>query len=258
MALPENENGHEPQGPVIRDKRRIDPDTGELRVPEGAEDTSPPAPGSVEAEAAAEAVDAAEAAQGSELAEVRQQLLERTNDLKRLQAEYANYRKRVDRDRAAVREQSLAQVISELLPILDDIGRAREHDELSGGFKSVGESLEALVSKLGLRKYGEAGDEFDPNVHEALTMVPSADVTVPTVVEVFQPGYFIGEDRVLRRRAWSWPARVRSPSRPPRRPLRSRIRSRRQRSPVSPPPARVRTQTQTPPLRSMTSSRGSG
>ncbi|MBB4934220.1 molecular chaperone GrpE [Lipingzhangella halophila] len=202
MALPENENGHEPQGPVIRDKRRIDPDTGELRVPEGAEDTSPPAPGSVEAEAAAEAVDAAEAAQGSELAEVRQQLLERTNDLKRLQAEYANYRKRVDRDRAAVREQSLAQVISELLPILDDIGRAREHDELSGGFKSVGESLEALVSKLGLRKYGEAGDEFDPNVHEALTMVPSADVTVPTVVEVFQPGYFIGEDRVLR------PARV--------------------------------------------------
>ena len=88
-----------------------------------------------------------------------------------------------------------------VLPILDDIGRAREHDELNGGFKSVGESLEALVTKLGLKKYGESGDEFDPNVHEALTMVPSADVTVPTVIEVFQPGYLIGE-RVLR------PARV--------------------------------------------------
>ncbi|WP_046470467.1 nucleotide exchange factor GrpE [Allosalinactinospora lopnorensis] len=205
MALPENENGHEQQGPVIRDKRRIDPETGELRTPEGAET---PAPGSAEAEggtvdvdAASEAIGTAGVAQETELGAVQQQLVERTNDLKRLQAEYANYRKRVDRDRATVRDQALAQVVGELLPILDDIGRAREHDELNGGFKSVGESLEALVTKLGLKKYGEAGDEFDPNVHEALTMVPSADVTVPTVIEVFQPGYLIGE-RVLR------PARV--------------------------------------------------
>ncbi|GAA3728585.1 molecular chaperone GrpE [Spinactinospora alkalitolerans] len=200
MASPENENGEERQGPVIRDKRRIDPETGELRTPEGAAE---PAPGSE-----ADAVEPEEAEEtevtvvdDAELALLREQLNDRTNDLKRLQAEYANYRKRVDRDRTAVREQALAQVMGELLPVLDDIGRAREHDELAGGFKSVGESLESLVAKLGLKKYAEKGDEFDPNVHEALTMVPSPEVSVPTVIEVFQPGYLVGE-RVLR------PARV--------------------------------------------------
>ncbi|GAA3730581.1 nucleotide exchange factor GrpE [Salinactinospora qingdaonensis] len=198
MALPDNENGHEAQGPVIRDKRRIDPETGELRVPEEPEaaDTGFPEP------EPAEGVDTADtAADHAEVATLRTQLEERTADLKRLQAEYANYRKRVERDRAATREQALAQVVGELLPIIDDIGRAREHNELTGGFKSVGEALESLVTKLGMKKYGEQGDEFDPNVHEALTMIPSADVSVPTVVEVFQPGYLIGE-RVLR------PARV--------------------------------------------------
>ncbi|MUL40382.1 nucleotide exchange factor GrpE [Streptomonospora sp. PA3] len=199
MALPENENGEEQQGPVIRDKRRIDPETGELRTPEGAADAAPDSP---EAEVAAdeEPVVVDDTAAGGELLKAREQIAELTNDLKRIQAEYANYRKRVERDRVALREQATAQVVGDLLPILDDIGRAREHDELTGGFKSVGEALEALVNKLGLRKYGETGDEFDPNVHEALTMVPSPDA-VPTVVEVFQPGYTIGE-RVLR------PARV--------------------------------------------------
>ena len=90
-------------------------------------------------------------------------LAERTADLQRLQAEYANYRKRVERDRMAVREQALANVLTELLPVLDDIGRAREHGELAGGFKSVAESLEAAAVKLGLTSYGEDGDPFDPN-----------------------------------------------------------------------------------------------
>ncbi len=202
MALPENENGHDPEGPVIRDKRRIDPETGELRVPEGEEPQEPPYPEAAAAPDGFDTAGAVDADRDPELAGVQQQLVERTNDLKRLQAEYANYRKRVDRDRSAVREQALAQVIGELLPILDDIGRAREHDELTGGFKSVGESLEALVTKLGLRRFGDAGEVFDPNFHEALTMVPSAEVTEPTVIEVFQPGYLIGEERVLR------PARV--------------------------------------------------
>ncbi|MDA8369158.1 MAG: nucleotide exchange factor GrpE [Nocardiopsaceae bacterium] len=195
MALPENENGQEQEGPVIRDKRRIDPETGELRTPEG--ESAPAADSQVPSEPEAGTAD------GAELATVREQLAERTDDLKRLQAEYANYRKRVDRDRTAVREQETARVVSELLPILDDIGRAREHNELNGGFKSVGEALEALATKLGLQKYGEKGDEFDPTVHEALTLVPSPDpeITVQSVIEVFQPGYLIGE-RVLR------PARV--------------------------------------------------
>ncbi|GAA4896909.1 nucleotide exchange factor GrpE [Streptomonospora salina] len=202
MALPENDNGEEQEGPVIRDKRRIDPETGELRTPEGDEGAadSPEAPadaGDVDEEPVV--IDGT--AEESELLKAREQVAELTGDLKRTQAEYANYRKRVERDRAALREQVTAQVVGDLLPIIDDIGRAREHDELTGGFKSVGESLEALVTKLGLKKYGEQGDEFDPNVHEALTMMPSPDATVPTVIEVFQPGYTIGE-RVLR------PARV--------------------------------------------------
>lgn len=198
MAVPENEHSTEQEGPVIRDNRRIDPETGEPRVPEGTTESP-----SSDAEAQATESAAAEtpAADEEELNRLRQEVAERTDDLKRLQAEYVNYRKRVERDRAAVREQALAQVLSELLPILDDIGRARVHDELVGGFKSVGEALESLVSRMGLKKYGEKGDEFDPTVHEALTMVPSADVTVPTIVEVFQPGYLMGE-RVVR------PARV--------------------------------------------------
>lgn len=124
-------------------------------------------------------------------------LAERTADLQRLQAEFANYRKRVDRDRLAVREQALANVLGELLPILDDVGRAREHGELSGGFKSVAEALEATVTKLGLVRYGEPGEAFDPNVHEALLHSYSDEVTEPTCVQILQPGYKVG-DRILR------------------------------------------------------------
>jgi len=128
-------------------------------------------------------------------------LAERTADLQRLQAEYANYRKRVERDRIAVREQALANVLHGLLPVLDDIGRAREHGELTGGFKSVAESLESIVVKLGLTAFGESGDPFDPTLHEALMHSYSADVTEPTAVQILQPGYKVGE-RIIR------PARV--------------------------------------------------
>jgi molecular chaperone GrpE len=101
----------------------------------------------------------------------------------------------------AVREQALANVLHELLPVLDDIGRAREHGELTGGFKSVGESLEGIVAKLGLTAFGETGDPFDPTLHEALLHSYSADVTEPTAVQILQPGYRVG-DRIIR------PARV--------------------------------------------------
>jgi molecular chaperone GrpE len=92
-------------------------------------------------------------------------------------------------------------VLVALLPVLDDIGRAREHGELSGGFKSVAESLEATVTKLGLVSFGTEGEPFDPNVHEALTHSYSATVTEPTCVQILQPGYKVGE-RIVR------PARV--------------------------------------------------
>jgi molecular chaperone GrpE len=181
------EQEHEPV--VVRDKRRFDPATGEPRQP----DPDRPTPGG---RARPEVDDE----QGIPKADALL-LEERTRDLQRLQAEYANYRKRVERDRVAVREQALANVLGELLPVLDDIGRAREHGELTGGFRSVAESLEAAVAKLGLVSYGEDGDPFDPNLHEALMHSYSPDVTEPTCVRVLQPGYKIG-DRTLR------PARV--------------------------------------------------
>ena len=128
-------------------------------------------------------------------------LAERTADLQRLQAEYANYRKRVDRDREASRDLASAAVLTELLPVLDDIGRARIHGELEGGFKLVGESLEATVARLGLETFGEVGEAFDPMVHEAIAHSHSDEVTEATCVEVFQPGYRL-RDKVIR------PARV--------------------------------------------------
>jgi molecular chaperone GrpE len=124
-----------------------------------------------------------------------------TADLQRLQAEYSNYRKRVERDRAVASEIAVASVLSELLSTLDDIDRASQHGELTGGFKSVADQLIATTTKLGLEKYGTDGDEFDPQIHEALMHDTSADVTVPTASKILQPGYKFKE-RVLR------PARV--------------------------------------------------
>nr|WP_062340537.1 nucleotide exchange factor GrpE [Herbidospora sakaeratensis] len=174
------ENGSE-QEPVIRDNRKIDPETLAARE-------SAPAPD--------------ETADTDALAGAATQLLaERTADLQRLQAEFSNYRKRVERDRIAVKDHAVAGVINELLPVLDDIGRARDHGELTGGFAKVSESLEAAVGKLGLTSFGTKGDPFDPTVHEALMHSYSAEVTEPTCVEILQPGYRLGE-RVLR------PARV--------------------------------------------------
>jgi molecular chaperone GrpE len=155
-----------------------------------------PGAGPAGAERADEAARAA-----ADLQAAGQQLAERTADLQRVTAEYANYRKRVERDRAAVREQAVANVLSGLVPVLDDIGRAREHEELVGGFKSVAESLEAAVTKLGLESFGENGEPFDPKVHEALMHSYSPDVTEPTCIKILQPGYRVGE-RILR------PARV--------------------------------------------------
>lgn len=197
--------GEEHQGPVIRDNRRIDPETGEVRNPEAEGDASEEIPEVAEEEVVedgleGEVPDTPESVV-TEAINADERVVELTNDIKRVQAEYSNYRKRVERDRVAVREMATAQVVGELLPILDDIGRAREHDELNGGFKAVGEALETTVAKLGLEKYGDKGDEFDPNIHEALTLVPSPGISVQSVIEVFQPGYRIGE-RILR------PARV--------------------------------------------------
>lgn len=124
-----------------------------------------------------------------------------TEDLQRLQAEYANYKKRVDRDRALSGEIATAATLIEFLPILDDLERAAEHGELSGGFKAVADLINATTTKIGLEKFGEAGKPFDPNIHEALMHETSSDVTETTVTKILQPGYKYKE-RILR------PARV--------------------------------------------------
>jgi molecular chaperone GrpE len=227
-------------GPVIHDNRRIDPVTGQVRGKHAASKPAgttsgagrpagpPGSPGTgsvtndeASNDEASNDEDNLEMADTDEILEgtleepasasapqddapqddAAKELAERTADLQRLQAEYANYRKRVDRDRVAVKEQAVTAVLSGLLPVLDAIDQAREHGELSGGFKSVADSLTSAVGKLGLVTYGEKGDPFDPKIHEALAHSYSPDVTEDTCVEILQPGYMVGE-RILR------PARV--------------------------------------------------
>ncbi len=162
----------EPTPVVVRDRRRIDPDTGEVR----------------------EGMGEAAAAEATEPAVEANPYLE---DLQRLKAEFDNYRKRVDRDRQLVVEQAAARVVAELLPVLDDIERAREHGEVEGGFKTVAESLEQTLTRLGLQRFGAVGDAFDPNVHEAVMHTMSPDVKETTVVDVMRSGYLFAE-RLLR------------------------------------------------------------
>lgn len=126
------------------------------------------------------------------------QLAERTADLQRLQAEYVNYRKRVERDRAQARQQGEAAVLRSLLTVLDDIGRAEQHGELTGGFKAVADALNQALKAHKLEAFGAEGDAFDPRLHEALFAAgESADVTVTSVGPVVRTGYKVGEE-VLR------------------------------------------------------------
>ena len=177
----------EEEGVRVNDKRRIDPDTFEVRQHDAGEPVT-------EMDAEAEIIE-------GEVGGIEEKISELTEDLQRVHAEYANYRKRVDRDREANRQIAIGAVFVELLPILDDVERAREHDELTGAFKTFGENLEATLNKFGLEKFGAAQDPFDPNLHEALSSVEADGVTEPTVIAVFQQGYRQG-DRILR------PARV--------------------------------------------------
>jgi molecular chaperone GrpE len=178
----EDEGALEHQGPVVRDKRRIDPETGQVRNPVVEE---PEADGTEPEAADGDARIAAE----------------RLADLQRLQAEYVNYRKRVERDRDVARDQAVGAVLESLLPVLDDIHLARQHGDLDGGpFAAIADKLEAVLSRYGLQRFGAVGEPFDPSVHEAL-MHTEADlgegVEVTTVTQVLQPGYRQG-DRVLR------------------------------------------------------------
>lgn len=161
------------------------------------------------ASAPAEATGKTEARRGMESDEVAEETrdwetiaAERTADLQRLQAEYVNYKKRVDRDRALARQLGIEAVVTDLMPVLDAIQLAKSHGELDGGFKMVAEEFEKVAAKHGLVVFGAVGDPFDPTHHDALMEVPLEEkVTVTTVSQVIQPGYQL-KDRVIR------PARV--------------------------------------------------
>jgi molecular chaperone GrpE len=193
---------------VIRDKRRIDPVTGQVRAPAGEQPAGGPAaprtPGqpsrgepmseqgtTVPDQAVAEP---AATADGGELA---RQLAERTEDLQRVTAEYANYRRRVDRDRQLVVDQAAERFAAQLFPIVDDIERARDHGDLTGAFKVVADRVLGLLDGLGVAAFGASGDPFDPASHEAVMHDTSADVEVPTATTVLRQGFRRG-DRVLR------------------------------------------------------------
>jgi len=124
-----------------------------------------------------------------------------TNDLQRLQAEYANYRKRIERDRLVAHEMAIGAVLTELLALLDAVDLAEQHGEVTGGFKAVADQLTSITSRIGLEKYGSEGEAFDPQIHEALMHETSTDVAVATASKILQPGYKYKE-RILR------PARV--------------------------------------------------
>jgi molecular chaperone GrpE len=131
-------------------------------------------------------------------AQLQQALAERTVDLQRIQAEYVNYKRRVDRDRELVRENATYAALAPIIEVLDTIDRAREHGELEAGFQTVADQLERVVANAGLVKYGEPGDAFDPRLHEALSHIgEDPDVEVTTCKVIAKAGYRIGE-RVVR------------------------------------------------------------
>lgn len=181
--MPEQNSGSgEDPDVVVRDRRRIDPETGELRPP-GADET--------------DTVDAENTPETEGAAELRQRLEERTADLQRMTAEYANYRKRVDRDREQVTIAAKTGLVTSLLPILDDLERAEAHGDLTGAFKAVADKITATLSQAGLEAFCQEGEEFDPSLHEAVQHNTSPDVKEPTVTTVMRRGYRFG-DRVLR------------------------------------------------------------
>ena len=188
----------DPQGfdqePEVPDAEAAAKETpSEAAGPEGGADDPAAGPGSEGGAFEGDDKELQEIALTAKLDQTRSALTERTQDLQRLQAEFQNYRRRVERDRVAVKEVAVANLLTELLPVLDDIGRARDHGELVGGFKQVAESLETVAAKMGLMQFGAEGESFDPTVHEALMHSYSPDVTETTCVQILQPGYRIGE-----------------------------------------------------------------
>lgn len=180
-------NPEESKEPVIRDKRKIDPETGEAREDDGL----------IQAEGPDVELSDDDAAL---LAEAERDLVAEYRDrAARAEAELKNFRTRVERDRVANREAVIAEVIRTLLPAIDDLDRAESHGDLTEGgpLAIVAQKLRAGFERYGLRRVGETGEAFDPQVHEAIVQLPTSGVTVNTVADVIEPGYALG-DRLIR------------------------------------------------------------
>lgn len=195
-----DENRNENEEPIIRDKRRIDPETGEVRKPSSdaqagpeasAWDASDPERAS-DGEGALTVDDILNAAQ----AEIDDPSSEHLADLKRVTAEYANYRRRTEANREVERERAVGSAIEVLLPVLDDLDLAEQHGDLEGDtpFATIAAKLRAAVEKLGVQPFGEVGEPFDPQRHEAIFQQPSTEVETDTIAEVIQAGYFVGSN----------------------------------------------------------------
>jgi molecular chaperone GrpE len=219
---PNGQGSEEPEReePIIRDKRRIDPETGEVRQPEGAAgaegaegagtasgDGSGPGPDL----AHEELVDVGPGPEDGEpffsdddldmlsgQSTAEQLAAERLADLQRVTAEYANYRKRTEANREVERERAVGDAVKGLIPVLDDLARAEKHGDLEEGsaFATIAAKLRTTVERLGLTPYGEPGEPFDPQIHEAIFQQPSPDVTSDTVADVVETGYRLGSTTV--------------------------------------------------------------
>lgn len=172
------------------DKRKVDPESGEARAAE-------PAPGDqAEGDDPLAALDfepEGEAAESAEVLRAKAEAAEHLDALQRERASFTNYRNRALRDQEAARVQGTQDVLAALLPVLDDIERAKQHAELSGPMAAIAEKLDASLAKFGIERYGAVGEEFDPNVHEALMHSTDAEATSTTINLVVEPGYRIGE-----------------------------------------------------------------
>lgn len=185
----------EHEEPIIRDKRRIDPETGKVREPQGEEhdlaheELVDVGPGEEESVLSDDDLDILS---GQTTAD--QLAAERLADLQRVTAEYANYRKRTEANREVERERAVGEAVKGLIPVLDDLERADKHGDLTEGsaFATIAAKLRSSVERLGLTPYGEKGEPFDPQIHEAIFQQPTPGVTADTVAEVVETGYRLG------------------------------------------------------------------
>lgn len=216
MTAEGNDKSSEEPGFTFSDKRRVDPNTGEVRPEADAQSASAEA-----GEDQATDPNAAQAAEGSaadasdlgvdipadassledtEAApepEPGSEAAAHLADLKRINAEYAAYRMRADRERERAAVGGTIKVVEALIPVLDEVKLARDNGDVSGPFETHVNKLIDSLNKVGVEQYGEVGDEFDPNLHEALMQQPSDEVEEPTIFLVMQPGYRLG-DRIIR------------------------------------------------------------